>query len=58
MTDKVLASVKKNEGQRLEELGRGMGISTTELKLPAAKLFEAKAVKTRGQKRGTMYLAR
>jgi hypothetical protein len=56
--DAVLAYVRSNEGQRLEEIGRGLGIATKELKLPVAKLFEAGAIKTKGQKRGTRYFAR
>jgi hypothetical protein len=35
-----------------------MGIPSAELKRPVAKLLEAKAVKTKGQKRGTKYFAR
>jgi hypothetical protein len=54
----VLAYIKSNEGQRLEEIGKGLGMATKELKLPVAKLFEANAIKTKGQRRGTKYFVR
>jgi hypothetical protein len=58
MADQVLAHIKANEGQRLEEISAGLGIASKELKLPVQKLFAAKAIKTKGQKRGTKYFAR
>ena len=51
----VLAYVKAHAGQRLEEIGRGMKAATKHLKLPIAKLMEAKQLRTEGQKRGTKY---
>jgi hypothetical protein len=47
--------VKSNDGKRLEEISKALGIHTADLKLPAQKLLAAKAVKTTGQKRGTKY---
>src|SRR6185503_16861450 len=58
MADQILAYIKKNEGQRLEEISKGLGVASKELKLPVQKLFAAKAIKTKGQKRGTKYFAR
>jgi hypothetical protein len=55
--DAFLTYVKANEGQRLEQISAGMGVASKELKLPVIKLLEAKAVRTEGQKRGTMYFA-
>ena len=52
---KFLAFVKGNDGKRLEEISKGLGINTADLKLPAQKLLAAKSVKTSGQKRGTKY---
>jgi len=52
---KFLAFVKANDGKRLEEIGKALGIDTADLKLPAQKLLAAKAVRTTGQKRGTKY---
>ena len=53
----VLAHVRSNPGQRLEELGRELGMPTKELKRPIANLMEAGKLRTEGQKRGTMYFA-
>jgi hypothetical protein len=50
-----ISYVKANEGQRLEEIGKGLGVATKELKLPVLKLLAAKAIKTTGAKRGTRY---
>lgn len=54
---KVLAYVKKHPGSRLEEIGRGMGVETAGLKRPIQGLLAAGALRTEGQKRGTMYFA-
>lgn len=53
-----LAYVKSNPGQRLEEIGAGMGIATKELKRPVQLLLEAGSIRTEGQRRGTKYFAR
>jgi hypothetical protein len=55
--DAFLAYVKANPGQRLEEIGKGLGVATKGLKLPVIKLVQARAVRTEGQKRGTKYFA-
>jgi len=52
---KFLAFVKANDGKRLEEISKGLGIDTADLKLPAKNLLAAKAVRTTGAKRGTKY---
>jgi len=54
---KLLAYVKAKPGQRLEEIGRGLGVATTGLKRPVQTLLLAKALRTEGQKRGTRYFA-
>jgi hypothetical protein len=54
----VLGYVKTNAGQRLEQMARGLKMSTKDLKLPVAKLMEAKKLSTKGQKRGTRYFTR
>ena len=54
----TLAQVRSKQGQRLEEIGKAMGQATKGLKLPVSKLLAAKKLKTKGQKRGTMYFAR
>jgi hypothetical protein len=54
----TLAYIQANDGQRLEEIAKGLSVTTKELKLPIAKLLEQKKLKTKGQKRGTRYFAR
>jgi hypothetical protein len=58
LTKTLLAAIKKTPGARIEEIGKGLGIATKELALPVAKLFEAKAIKTTGQRRATKYFPR
>jgi hypothetical protein len=48
--------IAKNPGQRIEQIGKSLGVSTRELALPAKKLIASGAVKTRGQKRATVYV--
>lgn len=55
MAEAVSAYIKANPGQGLEAIGRGLGMPTKELKLPIAKLNQAKALKTTGQRRGMKY---
>jgi hypothetical protein len=47
--------VKAHPGQRIEQIAKGMGVSTRELNLPAKKLLAQKVLKTRGEKRATKY---
>lgn len=56
LTKSILAYIKKNPGQRVEQIAAGMGASTKELALPIRKL--GKALKTRGQRRGMTYAVR
>ena len=56
-TAALLAHIKHNQGQRIEQIAAAMKIPTIDLKLPARKLLEDNAVKTKGQKRGTRYFA-
>jgi len=53
----LLAHIKANAGQRLEEIGRALRMATKELKRPISNLLEAGALRTEGQKRGTRYFA-
>lgn len=50
--------IKSHEGERLEQIAKGLGMPSKELKLPIQKLFAQKAIKTKGVKRGTMYFAK
>lgn len=58
LTKSVLAYVRKNAGQRAEQIAAGLGTSTKELVRPISKLLADKALKTRGVRRGTTYTAR
>jgi len=53
----VLAYVQSNPGQRLEEIGRGLGVDTAGLKRPIQHLLATGRLRTEGQKRGTKYFA-
>ena len=55
LTNRLYAYVQKRPGQRIEQIGAGMGVSTRELNLPVKKLIAAKKIHTRGQKRATTY---
>ena len=57
LAETVLSHVRANPGQRLEEIGRDLSVPTKELKRPIANLMEAGKLRTKGQKRGTMYFA-
>ncbi len=58
LTKKLSLYIAKHPGQRIEQIGAGLGIPTKELNLPAKKLIAAKSVATKGQKRATTYHAR
>jgi hypothetical protein len=58
LTGELETYVRKYPGQRIEQIGKGMGVATKELKLPVMKLTEAGKLKTKGQKRATKYLPR
>jgi hypothetical protein len=57
MGQTVLAHVRSNPGQRLEEIGRALWGPTKGLKRPVSNLMEGGALRTEGQKRGTKYFA-
>jgi hypothetical protein len=55
LAGKLRAYIAKNPGQRIEQIGKGMGVATKDLALPAKKLLAAKQLSTKGQKRATTY---
>ena len=57
LTEKLGAFIKKNPGQRIEQIGKALGTPTKEFALPVKKLIAAKKVSTKGQKRATTYYA-
>jgi hypothetical protein len=53
-----VAMVKKTPGQSVESIARSLGVTTKDLQLPVLKAYEAKLIKTTGQRRGTKYFPR
>lgn len=58
LTADLLTHIKKNPGQRIEVIAKGMGVLTKDLNLPVKRLLETRKVRTRGQKRATTYTAK
>jgi hypothetical protein len=58
LTQRLLDYVKAHKGERIEQIAKGMSVSTRELNLPVKKLVGGKQLKTRGQKRATQYFPR
>jgi hypothetical protein len=58
LTGRLLDYIKGHKGERIEQIAKGMSVSTRELNLPVKKLIAGKSVKTRGQKRATQYFPR
>jgi hypothetical protein len=50
--------VAKNPGQRIEQIGRGLGLGTRDLALPVKKLLRDRKLSTKGQRRATKYFAK
>jgi hypothetical protein len=55
LTARLLEYVKAHKGERIEQIAKGMSVSTRELNLPVKKLIAQKSIRTRGQKRATQY---
>jgi hypothetical protein len=56
---KVLAYVKANPDQRVEQIAKGLGTNTKALRLPILKLLARPArLARKGERRGTTYRAR
>lgn len=55
LTNSILSYVRKNPGQRSEQIAAGINVTTKDLVLPVKKLITSKQLKTQGQKRGTTY---
>jgi hypothetical protein len=58
LTEQLAAFIKKTPGQRIEQIGKALGMPTRDLTLSVKKLVAAKRVSTKGQKRATTYFAR
>jgi len=57
LESRLLRYVKIHPGQGIEQIAKGMTISTKELNLPMRKLVADGAIKTKGEKRATKYTA-
>jgi hypothetical protein len=57
-TKAVTTYVRKNPGQGVEAIAKGLGTVTKELTLPIRKLVAERQLKTKGQKRATKYFVR
>jgi hypothetical protein len=55
LTDGLGDYIKANPGQRMEIIGKALGVTTRELNLPIKKLLAAKRIRSEGQKRATEY---
>jgi hypothetical protein len=49
--------IKAHPRQRMEAIGKALGVATKELNLPVKKLLAAKKIKTQGHKRATEYFS-
>jgi hypothetical protein len=54
----VRSKISRKPGLRMEQLAAALNIPSQELQLPIRRLLADKAIRTRGQKRGTRYFAR
>jgi hypothetical protein len=54
-TERLFSFIQNNPGQRMEEIARGVGVTTKDLALPVKKLLGDSKVTTEGQKRATRY---
>jgi len=54
---KLHAHIGENSGERIEQIGAALGVSTKDLVLPIKKLVSEKKVSKKGQKRATTYWA-
>jgi hypothetical protein len=58
LVKKLHSFVSKNPGQRIEQIGRALGVATKELLLPVKRLVGEKRISTKGQKRSTRYFTK
>lgn len=55
LSKSVIAYVRKNPGQRSEQIAAALNTTTKDLSLPLSTLVAAKTFKTTGVRRGTVY---
>ena len=52
---KLRSYIAKHPGERIEHIGKALGVSSKELALPVRKLIADRAISTKGQRRATKY---
>jgi hypothetical protein len=52
------AHIAKHPGQRIEQIGASLGVSTKEFAVPVKRLLSEKQISTKGHKRATTYFAK
>jgi hypothetical protein len=57
LTEKLGDYIKAHPGERMEAIGKALGVPTRELNLPVKKLLAARRIRTQGHKRATEYFA-
>jgi hypothetical protein len=57
LVEKLFGYIKAHPDQRIEPISEALGIATRDLALPVKKLFRAKRITSKGQKRATTYAA-
>ncbi len=57
-TDKLLARISQNPGERIEEIAKALGTTTKDLTLPVKKLLSDKKIRSQGTRRATKYFPR
>ena len=57
MAADILAHVRANPGQGVEEIGAALGLTSKELRRPVTMLTQADKLRSEGRKRGTRYFA-
>jgi hypothetical protein len=55
LVERLFGYIKGHPAQRIEQIGKEMGIATRELNLPIKKLIRSKRIKATGVKRATTY---
>ena len=53
--NRVLAHIKSNPGQRIEQINKLLGTRTSDLSLPLKKLLSEGSIRTEGARRATKY---
>jgi hypothetical protein len=54
---RILDHIKRNPGQRAEQIKKALNLRTNQWALPIGRLLEKKQIRTKGEKRATTYSA-